>query len=124
MEQRFTKRQVKISTLGLIGAALGIGVSTGGGLVAIPLIAIPRPSPGLVVAGHRFLNTKADAPLPCGGIKVMDMRWSCCRMPELEEGGCTELCDHCGEVWGQGNPCTLIKQPDAKLAHNLNGYTV
>ena len=28
-----------------------------------------------------------------------DMRWSCCRMPELEEGGCTELCDLCGKVW-------------------------
>ena len=30
-----------------------------------------------------------------------DMRWSCCRMPELEEGGCTELCDLCGKVWRQ-----------------------
>ena len=29
------------------------------------------------------------------------MRWSCCRMPELEEGGCTELCDLCGKVWRQ-----------------------
>ena len=27
-----------------------------------------------------------------------DMRWSCCRMPELEAGGCTELCDLCGQV--------------------------
>ena len=26
------------------------------------------------------------------------MRWSCCRMPELEAGGCTELCDLCGQV--------------------------
>ena len=132
LEQRFSERQVKISmgtssvaTLGLIGAAIGIGVSTGGGLVAIPLIAIiPVAAPGLVVAGHRFLNTKADAPPPCGGIKVTDMRWSCCRMPELEAGGCTDLCDQCGEVWGQGNPCILIKQPDVNLAHNLHGYTV
>ena len=27
-----------------------------------------------------------------------DMRWSCCRMPELEAGGCTQLCDLCGQV--------------------------
>jgi len=132
LKQRFSKRQVKISTgggglatLGLIGAAIGVGISSGGALIAIPLVAIlPVMAPGLVVAGHRFLNTKSDAPPTCGGMKVTDMRWSCCRMPELEAGGCTELCDLCGQVWGSGEPCVLIKHPDANLANNLHGYEV
>ena len=28
------------------------------------------------------------------------------------------------QVWGSGEPCVLIKHPDANLANNLHGYEV
>ena len=38
-----------------------------------------------------------------------DMRWSCCKGPEIGGEGCTPLCDLCDSEWGSGAPCVLIR---------------
>ena len=53
-----------------------------------------------------------------------DMRWRCCGAQELSPGGCTDLCDLCGAVWGKGPPCVLIRHPDSNLQQGMAGYEV
>ena len=41
---------------------------------------------------------------------LQDMRYRCCGMQELAAGGCTDLCDKCGERWGTAPPgCVMIR---------------
>ena len=104
-------------------------------LFALPIVM----GPGAVMSGHRFLNTSAEDPPPCGGIKItvrkkvkgsylksifQDMRWSCCDAQELSPGGCTDLCDLCGVVWDKSPPCVLIRHPDSNLQQSMPGYEV
>ena len=75
LEQRFSKPVVAGSLgLGTAGSlALGVtaGVSTAGAivLVGLPFILLP----GLIIGGHRLLNTPSDQPAPCG-VRISDMR--------------------------------------------------
>ena len=52
------------------------------------------------------------------------MRWSCCGAQELSPGGCTDLCDLCGVVWGKDPPCVLIKHPDINMQQSMALYEV
>jgi len=120
--QRFTEKQGTVSlgaggvgTAILLGATVAIGATVGGGLVAVPLVAIiPVMAPGLAIAGHRMLNSPAGTGTSCCGVKVEDMHWSCCGKRE-DEDGCIDLCDLCESPWGSGKPCVLIKHPDVPM---------
>jgi len=126
LEQRFSRPEV--------GAAMGFGavgtvaLSIAAAAAATPLVLVGLPlilGPGLLLGGHRFLNTSAEGVPPCGGIKITDMRWSCCNFPELSQGGCTELCDLCDQPWGSSaKPCVMIKHPDINMQKDLEGYQV
>ena len=52
------------------------------------------------------------------------MRWDCCNMPELKEGGCTDLCDYCDKPWGSSPPCLMIRHPDINMQKDMEGYEV
>ena len=76
LKQRFSK-PVVAGTLGCGAAgsvALGVaaGVSTAGSLVLVglPFILLP----GIILGGHRLLNTPSAQPAPCGVVKITDMR--------------------------------------------------
>jgi len=126
LDQRFSRPQV--------GAAMGFGaagtaaLSIAAAASATPLVLVGLPLvllPGLALGGHRFLNTSAEGVPPCGGVKITDMRWSCCNSPELAPGGCTELCDLCEQPWGSSDkPCVMIKHPDINMQKDLEGYQV
>jgi len=126
LTQRFSRPQV--------GAAMGVGavgtvaLSIAAAASATPLVLIGLPLiliPGLAVGGHRFLNTASDTAPACGGLKISDMRWSCCNGAELTPGGCTELCDLCDAVWGSSaKPCVMIKHPDINMQKDMGGYQV
>ena len=126
LKQRFSKPVVAGSLgLGAAGSlALGVaaGVSTAGSLVLVglPFILLP----GLAMGCHRLLNTPSDQQPLCG-LKIEDMRWTCCRQRELSEG-CTELCDNekCGQVWGTGTPCVHISLLDINAQKLQDGYEV
>lgn len=125
LEQRFTKKQAGVSLgLGGVASAVLIGLAAATATPLVLLAMVPVMAPGLAAAGHRFLNTKAEAPPTCGCVPLKDMRWSCCGRPELETGGCTDRCDQCHEVWGQGKPCILIKHPDANMAKGMTDIEV
>ena len=72
LEQRFSKAQIGLAAAG--GVAGVIGLSTAAVvapeaeliLLALPVVM----GPGAVMSGHRFLNTSANDPPPCGGIKI------------------------------------------------------
>jgi len=125
LEQRFSRPQV--------GAAMGFGavgtvaLSVAAAASATPLVLVGLPLvllPGLTLGGHRFFNTSADGVPPCG-IKIQDMRWSCCNQPELSQDGCTDLCDLCGDTWGSSaKPCVMIRHPDINMQNNMEGYQV
>eukprot|EP00092_Neocalanus_flemingeri_P004241 GFUD01004561.1.p1 GENE.GFUD01004561.1~~GFUD01004561.1.p1 ORF type:complete len:421 (+),score=123.54 GFUD01004561.1:440-1702(+) len=126
LTQRFSRPEV--------GAAMGFGavgtvaLSIAAAASATPLVLIGLPlilAPGLTLGGHRFLNTASDGASACGGFKITDMRWSCCNAPELSPGGCSELCDLCGAVWGSSaKPCVMIKHPDINMQKEMDGYGV
>jgi len=126
LEQRFSKLQIGVAAAG--GAAGIAGLTTAAVLAPgaeLALIALPVVmGPGAFMSGHRFLNTSSTSQPPCGGIKIVDMRWSCCGAQELTPGGCTDLCDLCGVVWGKAPPCVLIKHPDSNLQQGMAGYEV
>ena len=76
LKQRFSKPVVAGSLgFGAAGSvALGVaaGVTTAGSLVLVglPFILLP----GIILGGHRLLNTPSDQPAPCGAVKITDMR--------------------------------------------------
>jgi len=129
--QRFSKAQVGVAAG--VGAAGVIGLSTAAGLVTggeMILLGLPMVmGPGACMGGHRFLNTSSTSPAPCGGVKITDMRYKCCGMQELSQGGCTDKCDKCEALWGERKPgpgppgCVLIRNPgglpDSKLEFEL-----
>ena len=75
LKQRFSKPVVSGSLgLGVAGSvALGVtaGVTAAGSmvLVGLPFVLLP----GLILSGHRLLNTPSNQPAPCG-LKITDMR--------------------------------------------------
>ena len=52
------------------------------------------------------------------------MRWSCSDAQELSPGGCTDICDLCGVVWGKGAPCVPMSHPDINQRKSMAGYEV
>jgi len=126
LEQRFSKLQVGLAAVGGAAGVIGLGtVAILAPEVELILLALPViVGPGTVMSGHRFLNTSSTSQPPCGGIKIVDMRWSCCGAQELSPGGCTELCDLCDVVWGNDPPCVLIRHPDSNLQQSMGGYEV
>jgi len=122
LKQRFSKPVVSGSLgLGVAGGvALGVAaaVTAPMALVGLPFLLLP----GLTIACHRLLNTPSDQPAPCG-VKITDMRWSCCRQSELSPG-CTDVCDNCGQVWGSGQPCVHISTLDINAQRLEAGYEV
>merc|ERR1712059_2193 len=101
-----------------MGGAVGVaGLSTAAALTGAELVLLALPvamGPGTVMTGHRFLNTSSKSSPPCSPVKITDMRYKCCGMTELAEGGCTDICDKCGAVWGTQPPgCVMIRHPDS-----------
>ena len=114
IRKAFLYIKVSVGVAAGIGAVGVIGLSTAAVLIPAELALVALPvvlGPGTVMGGHRFLNTASTSPAPCGGIKITDMRWSCCGAQELVPGGCTHLCDLCNCKWGDGEakPCVLIR---------------
>jgi len=126
LQQRFSKVQVGVAAAG--GLAGLAGLTTAAILAPeadLVMLALPVVmGPGAVMSGHRFLNTASTSQAPCGGIKIEDMRWSCCGAQERSPVGCTDKCDLCEAVWGSGSPCVLIKRPDSNLQLGLEKYEV
>jgi len=125
LQQRFTKLQAA-SAMGVSGAST-IVLGSAAAAAAAPAVLIALPfviGPGMLVGGHRFLNAPKDDPPPFGGLKITDMRWDCCNMPELKEGGCTDLCDYCDGLWGSSPPCLMIRHPDINMQKDMEGYEV
>lgn len=76
LKQRFSK-PVVAGSLGfgaagsvVLGIAAGVSMGTPMAAVGIPFILLP----GIIVGGHRLLNTPSDQPGPCGVVKITDMR--------------------------------------------------
>ena len=78
--------------VGIIGLSTAAALVPGGELILLGLPMVM--GPGAVMSGHRFLNTGSTAAPPCGGIKITDMRYTCCGMQELAPGGCQDFCDN------------------------------
>ena len=71
LEQRFSKTQIGVAAAG--GLAGVVGLSAAAAAVGSELVLIGLPfvvGPGAVMSGHRFLNTAAEDPPPCGGVKI------------------------------------------------------
>ena len=74
LEQRFSK-PVVAGSLGLgTAGSLALGgaaykATAGLALVGLPFLLLP----GLIIGGHRLLNTPSDQPAPCG-VRISDMR--------------------------------------------------
>eukprot|EP00092_Neocalanus_flemingeri_P004094 GFUD01004406.1.p1 GENE.GFUD01004406.1~~GFUD01004406.1.p1 ORF type:complete len:421 (+),score=91.63 GFUD01004406.1:429-1691(+) len=126
LEQRFSKAEVGVAAAGGVAGVIGLSVAAVlAPEVELILLALPViMGPGAIMSGHRFLNSSTTSQPPCGMIKITDMRWSCCGAQELSPGGCTDLCDLCGAVWGKDPPCVLIRHPDSNLQQSLAGYEV
>jgi len=125
LEQRFSKAQIGAAAVGGVVGVVGLSTAAAAAGSELVLLGLPLVmGPGAVMSGHRFLNTSAEDPAPCGGVKITDMRWSCCDAQELSPGGCTDLCDLCGATWGTAPPCVLISHPDSNLQQSLAGYEV
>jgi len=129
LKQRFSKVQtvaaVGVGTVGIVGLSVAAVVASEYVLLGLPLVM----GPGSVMTTHRFLNTGSKANPPCGPLKITDMRYRCCGMQELAEGGCTDLCDKCGAKWGESpgeKPpgCVMIRHPDSGMQSSRAGYEV
>ncbi|XP_023345132.1 uncharacterized protein LOC111714292 [Eurytemora carolleeae] len=123
--QKYSKTAVGVAVAGgLVGvsALTAVTVATGAAeaLIALPVFV----TPGSMLAGHRFFNTPSTSPPPCGPVRINDMRWSCCKGPEIGGEGCTPLCDLCDSEWGSGAPCVLIRNPDRGLQGQMENYEV
>ena len=74
LQQRFSK-PVVAGSLGF-GAAgsLVLGVAAGAAMNPLVLVGLPFILlPGIILGGHRLLNSPSDQPPPCG-VKITDMR--------------------------------------------------
>jgi len=117
LEQRFSKKEVGLATAGGavgITALASVSIATGAAeaMAALPFFI----APSSILAGHRLFNTSKDSPAPCGPVKLVDMRWSCCKAPELAGQECTDLCDFCNKPWGSNTPCIdIIRFPDRTM---------
>lgn len=125
LKQRFSKAQtgaaVGVGAVGIVGLSVAAAVASEYVLLGLPLVM----GPGSVMTTHRFLNTGSQANPPCGPLKITDMRYRCCGMQELAEGGCTDLCDKCGAKWGEKPPgCVMIRHPDSGMQSSRAGYEV
>jgi len=125
LKQRFSKAQtgaaVTMGAVGIVGLSVAAALASEFILLGLPLVM----GPGAVMSTHRFLNTGSRANPPCGGLKITDMRYRCCGMQELAEGGCTDLCDKCGAKWGEKPPgCVMIRHPDSGMQSSRADYEV
>lgn len=96
-------------------------------------------APGSFCAMHRLLNRESGEESQCS---IHDMRWSCCRLIRWQlilishnttcylsfrkgekSSGCTFKCT-CGQIWGNSQPCILIKHPDPNAAKAMKEYEV
>lgn len=126
LDQRFSKVQVGaacgLGAVGIVGLSTAAALAPGSELVLLGLPMVM--GPGACMGGHRFLNTGSKANPPCGGVKITDMRYKCCGMQELAEGGCTDQCDKCGAKWGTKPPgCVMIRNPGG-LEESMPDYEV
>ena len=56
--------------LGGVASAVLIGLAAATATPLVLLAMVPVMAPGLAAAGHRFLNTKAEAPPTCGCVPL------------------------------------------------------
>ena len=69
--QRFSKTQVGIAAAGGLAGVVGLSTAAAVSEAGLVLLGLPLVlGPGAVMSGHRFLNTAASDPPPCGGIKI------------------------------------------------------
>ena len=71
LEQRFSKTQIGLAAVGGVVGVVGLSTAAAVAEAELVLLALPIVmGPGAVMSGHRFLNTLAEDPPPCGGIKI------------------------------------------------------
>ena len=71
LEQRFSKTQIGLAAVGGVVGVVGLSTAAAVAEAELVLLALPIVmGPGAVMSGHRFLNTSAEDPPPCGGVQI------------------------------------------------------